>query len=166
MSLTRRQFVETASIALLVGAANPRAFAQDSLTSKGGIFNPEDMDVLAGVSEETFKPLVGDSFSVSVAEKRLASLKLVSVSAATSPALASETRSVVSNRPGAHNSSKVSAQSTSGFSLHFKGKGKSLAQGTYTFENERVGRFPLFIVMGGPGMNPNTYTAVFCQLVS
>jgi hypothetical protein len=122
------------------------------------------VDLLARLSEESFKPLVGESFVVSQGAKRLVSLTLVSVVTATSPTPASGTRSALLS--GNKTTSKSPAETLSGFSLHFKGSGKMLEQGTYTFKNGQLGKFPLFIVQGGPGMNPNTYTATFCQLVS
>ncbi|MGA8213807.1 MAG: hypothetical protein WB799_09440 [Candidatus Sulfotelmatobacter sp.] len=47
------------------------------------------------------------------------------------------------------------------FSLRFYGGLKQLKQGTYSFENEKTGKFSLFIV---PGKNPFFYHAVFNRL--
>jgi hypothetical protein len=51
---------------------------------------------------------------------------------------------------------------TTGYLVSFSGPGTSLAQGTYLFENNQLGSFPLFIVPSGPG----SYTAVFNRLNS
>jgi hypothetical protein len=52
---------------------------------------------------------------------------------------------------------------TSGFVLSFsRGPAAGLAQGTYTVQNQALGKFSLFIVPTGPGSQ--SYTAVFNQL--
>ena len=53
------------------------------------------------------------------------------------------------------------------FSLLFRGPGqKMLAQGTYDFEHERLGTFPMFIVPVSRETESVVYQAVFNQLVT
>ena len=163
MSLTRRRFIEAASLTLLASAARSVAFAQKATGSTDDTFQDKDLAVLENASEETFKPLVGERFTVLHGKQQLESLTLDSVTTAEEPSPASEVpRATLSSRPASSSPTKETATS---FGLHFRGSGKSLSQGTYTFKNHNLGSFALFIVPGGPEMNPHTYTATFSRLV-
>jgi hypothetical protein len=158
MSLTRRRFIEAASLTVLASTVRPIAFAQSVSGLKDDTFSSENLAVLDDVSEETFKPLIGEKFKVIQGKRQLESVTLLSVSAAAQP-------STASRLPNAYRLSKDSRQAAEGFSLRFRGSGKSLTQGTYTLKNESLGSVALFIVPCGPGTNPQTYTATFNLLM-
>jgi len=159
MSLTRRRFIESASLTLLASAALPTAFAQRASGLKDDTFKLEDLTVLESASEERFKPLIGESFAVLQANRRLDSLTLLSVTAAAPPPPASKVLK-------AGRAARFPAQAVSSFSLRFQGSGaSSLAQGTYTLKSDILGSFPLFLVPGGTDVSPHTYTAVFSLLM-
>jgi hypothetical protein len=107
-----------------------------------------------GVDRQSFDGLVGSSFKVS---SRTGSgnpvwLRLSEVNDLPSLAPVNPASMAVPPKP------QLSAVPTStGYMLSFSGPGTSLGQDTYIFENERMGRFPLFIVPGLQG----SYTAVF-----
>lgn len=162
MALTRRRFIEAASLTLLASAARPAAFAQAASESKDDTFQDENLALLDHASEETFKPYVGDRFVVMNGKQQVESLTLESVRTASEPSSAAQVpRAALSTRRAA---SKVATETVTSFGLHFRGSGKSLSQGTYTLKNHSLGSFALFIVPGGPAMNPKTYTATFSRL--
>jgi hypothetical protein len=165
MSLTRRRFIEAASLTLLAGAARPAVFAQTASSSKGGTFEEKNLAVLEDASEETFKPFVGERFTVTQGKQQFEPLTLKSVTKAEQSS--SATKAMLSSKPAAAGSaaSGSAKETTTGFALRFRGSGKPLSQGTYVLENHGLGSFALFIVPGGPKMNPNTYTATFNRLV-
>jgi hypothetical protein len=158
MSLTRRRFIEAASLTLLASTARPLALAQSISGSDRGTFCAEDVAVLNSLSEETFQAMIGESFAVLQGNRRLEYLTLLSVTSAATPKLESRL-------PRAGAPSRLPEQAIHSFSLHFQTSGRSLGQGTYTLNNESLGSFPLFFVPGGPGMSPNSYTATFSLLV-
>jgi hypothetical protein len=157
MSLTRRHFIETASLTLLASAACPTVFAQSASGAKDGTFSAENLSLLEDVTEETFKPYIGDSFAVSEGSRSMGSLVLHSVAPAPLPPSPPK-QPMVGQVPPPSN------QAVDGFSLQFKGSGTSLHQGTYTLKNTRLGNVSLFIVPGGQKTSPHTYTAVFSLL--
>lgn len=157
MSVTRRRFIGAASLTLLASTARPIALAQSISGSDQGTFSAENIAVLDKASEEMFKPLIGESFEVLQGNRRLESLMLVSVTSGATP-------TVESRLPKAGRPSRSSEQTVNCFSLRFQSSGRSLGQGTYTVSNESLGSFPLFIVPGGPGMSPKSYTATFSLL--
>lgn len=157
MSLSRRRFIESASLTVLASAVLPAAFAQGASRLKDDPFSAENADVLANVSEETFKPFIGDSFDVMNANRLLDTLTLFEVTAA-EPAPTPAKASV------AGRSSRTPA--TTSFSLRFHGSATStLEQRIYTVENASLGSFPLFLTPGNPEMNPPRYIASFSLLV-
>jgi hypothetical protein len=153
MSVTRRRFVEVASLSLLAGAALPAAFAQDGVGEKTEPFSSENLLVLNDASQKTFERFIGERFAIRNAERALGSLTLLSVEAA--PPIPAPAKHMVGRVP------KAAPRSLTGFSLRFQGSGGTLPQGTYTFRNAGLGSFPLFIVPSGPRVTPHTYTAVF-----
>jgi hypothetical protein len=157
MSLTRRRFIETASLTMLATAALPAGLAQSAAKLSGTPFDPEKIAVLDGVSELTFKPFIGEGFAVIQANRKIGSLTLLSVTSAGS---APESPQAQSARSAPKH---VGAPITS-FSLRFKGSGAPLPQATYTLDQDSLGTFPLFLVPAGPGVNPQTYTATFTLL--
>ena len=157
MSLTRRHFIEAASLTVLASAAHPIGLAQTISSSDQGTFSAEAVAVLDSVSEETFTPLVGGSFAVYQGNRRIETLNLISVTTV-------ETPKVPSRLPRAGRPSRPTEEAVQGFSLQFQTSGRSLRQGTYTLKNDSLGSFPLFIVPSGPGMSPPSYTATFSLL--
>ena len=158
MSLSRRRFIESASLTLLAGAARPVAFAQMVPRSSVDPFQDKNLSLLDHASAETFQPLVGEFFLVMRGNQQLESLILESVTSAEQPPSPSRVSKMTL-------SSKPAKEIVSSFALHFRGSGQSLSQGTYTMKNHTLGSLALFIVPGGPGMNPNTYTSTFTLLV-
>jgi len=154
MFLSRRSFIQTASLSVLASAAYPAVFAQSEVEPKDDLFSPEHLTVFNGVSRQTFEAMIGESFAVSDAKGPLASLALLSV-AAVAPVQAATKPLMVGRVP------KAPPQSTTSFSLRFQGSGAALEQGTYTFEQQALGSFPLFIVPAGPGADSPTCTAIF-----
>lgn len=147
MSLSRRHFVQLASLSLLAGAALPSALAQkgDDVT-----FSPENMAGLEGLTRQSFEPYLREKFSVSLAGKSLGRLTLIEVKDLTSATTALAARGALSQR-----------RSLSSFALRFQGSGGQLPQDTYTLSQAALGSFPLLLVPAAPGANPRTYTAIF-----
>jgi hypothetical protein len=154
MSLTRRRFIQTASLSVLASAACPVAFAQSGFEPKDDLFDPEHLTVFNGVSPQSFESLIGETFAVRDASRPLGSLMLLSV-AAGAPVQAATKVPMVGRVP------KPSQRPLTSFSLRFQGSGAALEQGTYTLEHETLGSFPLFIVPSGSGAEPPTSTAIF-----
>jgi hypothetical protein len=140
MSVTRRNFLERATVTMLAGAVLPKAFSQSS----SSFFD--------NISAETFKPFIGDKFSIAANGRSLGSLTLIAVTE--SPSSAPETAKAGSG-------SKAPAQTFDTFSLKFQGSGVRLPQETYTLSQLSLGSFPLFLVPGSSGNSAPTYTAVF-----
>lgn len=147
MSLTRRRFIETASLSLLATTVLPAALA----SQKDQTFNSDGLALLDSLSRQTFEPYIGERFQVSDAN---VSLVLLSVTAAPGPSEGAKLH-MVGRVP------KPSQQALTGFSLRFQGSGTPLKQGTYKLKNASLGTFPLFLVPSGPGVSPLRYTAVF-----
>jgi len=160
MTITRRHFLETASITALAGAILPGALAQRGRPLNEDTFSPDGMAIFYGVSPQTFKSLIGEDFAASLGGKPLGSLTLIKVNAAApanQPEPATGAR-LVGRVP------KPSQQATTSFTLRFQGTGAGLEQETYTLNHPALGSFPLFIVPASREVNPPTYTAVFNQL--
>ena len=159
MSLTRRRFIETASMSFLASAALPAAFAQRNTAAENMTFSPERLTVFNGVSIKTFDRMIGEKFAISDNGRSLGFLTLLSVTADTStppaPTTALRSATIAGPRP------KFAPQAANSFSVRFAGLGAPLEQGTYTLQNAGVGTFSLFIVPCGPGATTTTYTAVF-----
>jgi hypothetical protein len=95
---------------------------------------------------EIFSPLVQSQFKVQVSPTQTAALELVSASEIKSPGLAGN---LVQEA----------------FSLLFAGpENQWLAQGSYLFAHERLGKFILFIVPVGKQAGLIQYQAVFNQV--
>jgi hypothetical protein len=158
MSLTRRRFLETASLSLMASAALPSAFAEESHEPIDDRFSPEHLRTFNAMSAEKFEPLIGDKFAVTASNGARYSWTLVSVTAGTPLAAAAtgmhaETKIAMSSQP-----------SVKSFTLRFRGSGDPLTQDTYTVQHSALGAFPLFLVPGGPEANPPMYSAVFAVL--
>jgi hypothetical protein len=164
MSLTRRRFIETASLTLLASTALPRAFAQRGPSLKSDPFSPEKQDLLQNVTEETFKPLIGESFAVMRGTTQVALLTLLSVDKS-APSAASEKQPSAPGKPLAGPSPRVAATAITSFVLHFKSLSRqTLPQATYTVTSRSVGSFALFLTPSDPALNPHEYAAAFSLL--
>jgi hypothetical protein len=155
MSVSRRRFLQHGAFAAVACAAAPlQAFSGRRPDGDG----PAEISRLAtqhhlSVSRSAFEGLVGSSFKVSSTSGSSAPVWLRLASVTELPAIAPVDPGLMAVAPK-HFSS---APTTSGYILSFSGPGTSLTQETYAFENDRLGKFPLFIVPGGPGQ----YVAVF-----
>jgi hypothetical protein len=143
MSVTRRNFLSRATVTVLAGAVLPRLFAQSG--SAGSPF-------FDNISAETFKPFVGDKFSVAANGQSLGSLTLIAVRQEPSA-------KPVTTLAGSDSNSSAPALDT--FTLRFRGSGAPLPQETYTLSQLSLGSFPLLLVPGSSGGSSPTYTAVF-----
>jgi uncharacterized protein DUF6916 len=156
MSLTRRRFIETASLTVLAGSVLPASLAQNLHELKDDPFAPERLTLFYGVSPLTFKSLIGDSFEASSADRSPGSLELMAVKEyEPEPEKAPTKGRWVGPHP------QQSEQKTNCFSLRFQGSGEALPQGTYTLHHDAIGSFPLFIVPGRSETGASTYTAIF-----
>ena len=179
MSLSRRRFLETASLSVLAGAAMPRMFAQESRESVAERFSPERLAPFTGISVEKFKPLIGQTFRITASTGATYSWTLTAVKAAAAedPASAKLPAQEPIQEPIREpiqapiqewstqvNRTLPSQPSTNTFTVSFRGSGESLPQDTYTVEHAALGTFPLFLVPGAPAADPPTYSAVFSLL--
>jgi hypothetical protein len=131
MSFSRRRFLQHGVLAVAACAAAP-------LEAWGGSpSNGHNHDL----SQASFAGLIGSSFKVTGKGIDAVWLRL----------------SAVQDLPA--NPAATTPSLTSGFTVSFSGPGTNLPQGTYTFENDQLGSFSLFIVPG-----EGSYTAVFNQL--
>jgi hypothetical protein len=106
-------------------------------------------------TKERFEALKGSVFQVTSPNMKQ-SMTLVEVKDAPEPEAANTASFAVSAPKGAP------APTTTEFIVRFYGGTHQLAQGTYTFENEKTGAFSLFIV---PSMKDKFfYTAVFNRI--
>jgi hypothetical protein len=159
MGLTRRHFIESATLTVLANAVLRPGFAENASMPKDATFSAENTSLLDDATEDTFKPFVGDTFTISQGSRKVGSLTLHSVASVKAPPSPSKLH-MVGKVP------QPSKQATKSFSLQFKGSGTGIHQGTYTFKNGRLGSVSLFIVPGGATSKPFTYTASFCLLTS
>jgi hypothetical protein len=149
MSVTRRNFLSRATVTMLAGAVVPRLFAQH------GTPTPASSSFFDNISAETFKPFVGDKFSVALNGHSLGAITLIAVT------------QVPSAKPpttAAGSGAKSSAPVLDTFTLRFRGSGVPLPQESYTLSQLSLGSFPLFLVPGSSGGSSPTYTAVFSLL--
>jgi hypothetical protein len=164
MSLTRRRFLETASLTLVATTALPHAFGQRAGSPKADPFSPEKQDFLQNASEETFKPLIGESFAVMQGAAQVATLTLASVDKP-SVGAASEKERSTPVKALAGPSPRVAPIAITSFALHFTSTSRqTLPQGTYTLTNRSVGSFALFLSPSDPSLNPRGYAAAFSLL--
>jgi hypothetical protein len=167
MILNRRRFLESASITMLGTAALPGAFAETVRGLGGNRLSGTNFAGLENASVELFQPLIGESFQVTQwGGVLLDRLTLLAATPFESPQTASRTGKANSapKIPASIVSSSVPAVNS--FGLRFQGSSASqFPQGTYTVTNQSLGSFALFLVPGGPGKSPQTYTAIFSLLV-
>jgi len=153
MSITRRRFIETASLSLLASATLPAAFAQSNAVLEDVTFSQERLTIFSGVTAKFFQHLVGESFAVSSKGRPLGTLKLLSI---TTP----ETTQGAKKLAMVGRVPTTVQQTLTSFLMQFQGSGTALAQGTYTMRSAGTGIFALFVVPGDSGVTGPTYTAV------
>ena len=153
MSLTRRRFVQAATLSLLARTAP--AFAEVSPETTDPTFAPENLTALTGVSIKTFEPLIGETFIASSGHHSMGSLTLLSVSGV------APTKTPAAKPRMAGRLPQPSQQSLTGFTLRFQGLAAAMPQDTYLLRNASVGSIPLLLVPSHAGPGPATYTAVF-----
>lgn len=154
MPVNRRRFLQHSVFAAAACAASP-LFAWGGRRSNvdGGPDHGHGFSHPLDVSRQSFEGLIGASFQVSPRSGKGSAVWLRLQAVNDPPALVPVNLSSFAVLP------KVTPPviNTTGFMLTFSGPGTSLSQETYVFDNDRLGKFPLFIVPGGPGL----YTAVF-----
>ncbi len=161
MSVTRRGFLQSATLTMLGGAVLPASLSQSRASSQREIFRPESLVAFNGISQQTFQRLVGQRFTVSSGGHSLGAMTLISV-----------TDLAPQHKPAANNVRVVgrlpqpSSRHFTGFAVRFQGPAPALSQGTYTLRNPSVGELPLLLVPAGPGATSHTYTAIFGSLTA
>jgi len=158
MPVNRRRFLQQSAFAAAACAASP-LFAWERRRPDldggpdGGPDHGHDFAHPLAVSRQAFEGLIGASFQVSPRSGNGSPVWLRLQAVEDPPALVPVSLGSFAVLP------KVIAPviTTSGYILTFSGPGTSLSQKTYIFENERLGKFPLFIVPLGPDL----YIAVF-----
>lgn len=165
MTISRRHFLETASLTVIAGAVMPGALAQRPPSLNDDRFNLDQLSILKGVSALTFKPLIGETFDAVQEGEFKDRLTLLEVNdPATAPEAGKEAQKV-DNMRLVGRIPKPWQQAVMSFSLRFQGTGVALQQETYTMEHASLGSFPLFLVPAGPGVDTHTYTATFSLMV-
>ena len=144
MSLSRRHFVQIASLSLPAGAAFPKALAQEAEDER---FSPENMAAFECMTRQSFEPYLRERFSISLAGKPLGRLTLIEVT------------EIKSN-------SQSPLRPLTAFALRFQGSGGLLPQETYTLSQPALGSFPLLLVPCAAGAATPTYTAIFTQFAT
>lgn len=155
MSVTRRCFLQSATLTMLGGAVLPASLSESQASSQGETFRPESLVAFSGISQRIFQRLVGERFAVSSGVHSLGAMTLISVTELIPHKSAAKSLRMVGRLP------QPSSQHFTGFAVRFQGTGSELSQGIYTLRNPSAGVLPLLLVPAGPGATPNTYTAVF-----
>jgi hypothetical protein len=159
MDMTRRTVISigawtAASAALPLKAFD--LFAGTTTRGGSGSYTPskDEFANTAHLTAADFKPWVGSVFDVHSGAARPALVILSAVEEP--PILAKSETSTTATRAPAH----VANQPF--FALRFETlSGDRLKQGTYTFANNVLGRFALFVVPSGEGVDhPPRYTAL------
>ena len=165
MSSTRRLFLQSAAFSMIAANLSRFAFAQKLLNRRPGDFDSESLAIFNGVSRQTFEPWIGGRFSVSLNNKSLGSLVLLSVDDIdTTQEEVSDSTSAVFTAGRALRSFNQPAINS--FALRFQRMGNALPQDTYMLAHDWLGTFPLLLVPSGLSGPVSTCTAVFTFLNS
>lgn len=154
MPVDRRRFLQHSVLAAAACAASPLfAWGGRRPDLDGGADHGHAFAHPLTVSRQSFEGMIGASFQVAPRSGSGSPVWLRLQAVDDPPALAPVNPASFAVMP------KTTAPviTTTGYVLTFSGPGTSLSQDTYLFDNDRLGKFPLFIVPGGPGL----YTAVF-----
>jgi hypothetical protein len=140
-AVTRREFIRQMGAGLLAGLVLP-------LSPRGLWTGPSAPSKLMDWQQGTFAALLGQDFRVDLGTRGKMAFKLVQVQAGNAKVQAGPTR-------------LVSATAGECFMLSFLGPQKQpLLQGTYAFEQAKLGNFALFIVPGTADKSGQRYVAV------
>jgi len=163
MLLSRRFFLRNAALSLLAVKLPFNGFAQNRLNGQDNGFDPESFALFDGISHQTFEPWIGSRFRLSLNNKSLGWLVLLSVNEINpNPKEAPDDTTAISGVGPVQGSSPQAAITS--FSLRFRGTGAALPQNTYMLAHDWLGSFPLFLVPSGRKGTGPTYTAVFTLL--
>ena len=155
MSVNRRLFLQQSALAAAACAAGPLfAWGERRPDLEGGANPAHGFTHRQAVSRQSFEGLIGASFKVSPRSGNGSAVWLRLQAVEDPPPLAPVNPASFAVLPPKQTAPVIT---TTGYVLTFSGPGTSLPQETYIFESERLGKFPLFIVPGEPGL----YTAVF-----
>lgn len=157
MIVSRRLFLRNCALTAIGCAATSRLAFAGSQKASNASGSSKTLDTpLPGRS--AFASQVGSTFAVTPADSQSATAWLILAAVKDLPPLAPVNPASMAVSPPKSKDTK-----TSGFELSFTGGPvPGLAQGTYTFENSRLGKFSLFIVPTHPGSQ--FYIAVFNHL--
>src|SRR5215471_7139441 len=157
MSVSRRRFLQHGAIAAAAcvavpleawGGKHPAAASNSSNGNAGAAMWHHSAH--RALDRGAFAGLIGASFRVTTPGGPVW-LRLSAVN--DPPALAPVNTASMDVPP----KSSAAPIVTAGYLVSFSGPGTSLVQGSYLFENNQLGAFPLFVVPSGPG----SYLAVF-----
>jgi len=155
MSVNRRLFLQQSALAAAACAASPLfAWGERRPDVDGGANPAHGFTHRPAVSRQSFEGLIGASFKVSPRSGNGSTVWLRLHAVEDPPPLAPVNPASFAVLPPKATAPVIT---TTGYVLTFSGPGTSLPQETYIFENDRLGKFPLFVVPGGPGL----YIAVF-----
>jgi hypothetical protein len=164
MTPTRRLFIQNAAFSVIAATLFPAAFAQKPPKSQGQTFNPDDLTALDGVSMQTFEAWIGSSFRVSLNNKTLSQLVLLSVEEMNTGAKEESSAGQAVIRRTSPVSQAPPGPAVTSFALRFQGSGAALKQNTYLLSHNWLGNFPLLLVPSGLSGSRPTCTAVFSML--
>lgn len=157
MSVSRRRFLKHGAFAAIACAAIPaEAFSgrnKHDLDGSGDVVRNPLLHPGLSVDRSAFESLVGSSFKVTPQSGTGSPVWLRLIKVEDLPVSAPANVSMMSVAPPHF----ASTPGTTGYILSLSAGGTSLPQDTYIFENERMGKFPMFIVPAGAGQ----YTALF-----
>ena len=158
MSVSRRRFLKHGAFAAIACAAIPaealsgRKHDIDGSGSGDLLHNPLSHQALS-VNRSAFESLVGASFKVTPQSGAGSPVWLRLTKVEDLPVIEPINVGLMSVPPP----HSAPAPTTTGYILSLSGGGTSLSQDNYLFENDRMGKFLMFIVPAGPGQ----YTALF-----
>jgi hypothetical protein len=160
MAVSRRQFLKHGTFAAVACAASPLPAWSGQENSVGAAHSQNRvLGKVQGLSRQAFSSVVDSAFKVSLNSGNSQPVWLRLVAVNDLPAIALVNAGIMAVPPP----KQTSVVSTIGFMLSFSGgPSEGLPQGSYSFEHDRLGTFPLFIVPAAAGLQ--SYTAVFNTL--
>ena len=160
MTVSRRRFLRNSAFTVAACTVQPLyAWTGNKPPVDGSAFTHTPSAHV--VSRQAWERLVGSDFEVTPASGKGTPVWLRLLAVDDLPPVEPVNTGIMAVKPKA----ATTVVSTTGFMLSFSGgsAGAPLSQGSYLFEHESLGKFELFIVPGGPGLD--TYTAVFNRLI-
>jgi hypothetical protein len=156
MSVSRRRFLKHGALAAIACAVPAAAFngrKQIDGDGSGDLGRNPLAHRTLSVNRDVFESLIGSPFKVTDKSGNGSSVWLRLTAVEELPQIAPANVGQMSVPPPHFSPTPT----TSGYILSFSAGGTSLSQDTYIFENQQMGKFPMFIVPAGPGR----YTALF-----